>query len=36
MDFRDSFVKGLKTINKKQNIGVHLGYTLDEQMESWK
>jgi hypothetical protein len=31
MHFRELFVKGLKMVNKKQNIGVHLEYTPDEQ-----
>ena len=29
MHYRNLFVKGLILANKKQNIGVHLGYTPD-------
>lgn len=36
MHFKYLFVKGLKIINKKQNIGVVLGFTLDEQFWVWE
>ena len=32
MHSRNLFVKGLKIINKKQNVWVHLGFTPDEQL----